>query len=53
MTIERTKHLLGDRVKNMTDQEIQEMIQKFSQMAEVAIEAIKRHSRCATTKAMI
>lgn len=53
MTIERTKHLLGDRVKKMTDQEIQEMIQKFSQLADVAIEAIKHHSGSTTSKARI
>ena len=53
MTIERTRQLLGDKVKDMTDQQVQEMIQRFSQLADVVLDALKREKNCVTTKVIV
>lgn len=42
MTIERTRQLLGDKVKGMSDQEVQELIQRFSCLADTVLVALKR-----------
>ncbi|MDP1722951.1 MAG: hypothetical protein Q8L37_07155 [Candidatus Gottesmanbacteria bacterium] len=52
MTTERTRQLLGDKIKDMTDQEVAEMIQKFSRLADVALDLLQnklkgRNNKCA------
>lgn len=45
MTTERTRKLLGELVNNLTDQEVAEMIQKFSRLADVAVDLLIKKPR--------
>lgn len=50
MTIERTRELLGDKVKDMTDQEVQELIQRYSRLADVVVEVLPRYLKRVNNK---
>jgi len=43
MTIQRTRDLLGDKVKDMTDQQVQEMIQRFSQLTDIVLDILPKY----------
>lgn len=47
MTIERTRQLLGNKVKNMTDEQVQQLIASYAKLADVALDALQKISKSA------